>query len=1116
MAAYRKKLIEAALPLDAINAESAREKSIRHGHPSTLHLWWARRPLAACRAVLFASLVDDPAEPDAPPAYLAALDELPKPASLPLTWDSMTLAEQRRERLFTFIAKLVRWENSTNEYILATARNLIHLACEGNPPPVLDPFCGGGSIPLEAQRLGLEAHASDLNPVAVLITKALIEIPPKFAGRPPVNPEARRWKIEDRGGESHALQATGGVAEGDGPSAGDLPHGAGIAAGGTVRDSVPDDTRGRLDPGEHRRGLGERVGQGEGAVPGRGTGFAGGAGDAGHPVRADRLVSSREDSKDARDDDRGRQDADGHAPQPSLIAAVGPSYLSPTSSFSTSYRGAAGLAADVRYYGKWMRDEAERRIGHLYPKVTPPSPARGRGVGGEGLTVIAWLWARTVRCPNPACGAMMPLVRSFWLSTKPGRKAWVEPVVDPGQGAGQGRSGSPPVVRFTVKTGAGRPPDGTVNRRGATCIVCGAAVPFAHVRAEGKAGRMGAQLMAIVAEGERGRIYLPPDEEHERIATQAEPSWRPEAQLPRNPRDFKTPNYGMSTFADLFTPRQLVALTTFSDLVAEARERVLADARAAGLPDDGVPLTAGGTGATAYADAVAVYLAFALSRFADSGCALATWQSVGDKVAHAFARQALPMVWDFAEVNPFSNSTRNFLDAVQWVAESLDAVPAGPVARIWQGDATALQLDGTRCVMATDPPYYDNVGYADLSDFFYVWLRRALAPVFPDLFRTVLTPKTQELVATPYRFGGSKEGARRFFEEGLGRTFRTMRAAAHPDYPVTVFYAFKQAEEEDSENGNGGDAGAVAGNGTANGVASTGWETMLSGLIGAGFQITATWPMRTERGVRSNALGANALASSIVLACRPRPLDAPVATRAEFLRELAEAMRAVLPVLASGQVAPVDLAQASIGPGMAVYSKYRQVVRQDGRPVTVREALADINNAIASYRSERVSVFDGETRFCIDWYSQYGWAEGQYGDADNLARAYNVGPNAMERDGLLDAARGRVRLERPSAYPVGVAGLGERAFHGSAWEACLRLAVTLQQEGEAGAAALVRELGEGVAARARELAVWLYTIADGKKRTEDAFLFNALDASWAGIQEQVSVLGEREQQSRLL
>ncbi len=469
------------------------------------------------------------------------------------------------------------------------------------------------------------------------------------------------------------------------------------------------------------------------------------------------------------------------------------------------------------------------------------------------------------------------------------------------------------------------------------------------------------------------------------------------------------------------------------------------------------------------------------------------------------------MVWDFAEVNPFSNSTRNFLDAVEWVAESLPTVPSNPPARAQQADATALQLDGTPCVMSTDPPYYDNVGYADLSDFFYVWLRRALAPVFPDLFRTLLTPKTHELVATPYRFGGSKARAQRFFEEGLGQAFRNMRAVTHPDYPVTIFYAFKQAEAEADEGGNGADVGEVGANGPANGVASTGWETMLSGLIGAGFQITATWPMRTERGVRSNALGTNALASSIVLACRPRPEDAPVATRAEFLQELSRAMRAALPVLASGQVAPVDLAQAAIGPGMAVFSRYRQVLRQDGRPVTVREALADINRAIAAYRTERMTAFDGETRFCLDWYTQYGWADGPYGDADVLARAYNVAPGAMERDGLLTAARGRVRLLPADGYPVGAAALAERPFGGSAWEACLRLAITLRQAGEGEAAALALALGEGVANRARELAVWLYTVANDRRRAEDAYLFNALDASWAAIQEHMARQSEGRQ-----
>lgn len=529
----KKKLIEVALPLDDINRAAAKEKSIRHGHPSTLHLWWARRPLAACRAVLFASLVDDP-------------------SSAPTLTE--TEAEAERERLFELIRQLVPWENATNEAILTKARAEIRRCCGDDPPPVLDPFCGGGSIPLEAQRLGLAAHASDLNPVAVLITKALIEIPPKFAGRPPVNPGAR---------------------------------------GGT----------------------------------------GGGA----------------------------------------------------------ASRGAAGLAADVRSYGAWMRREAERRIGHLYPKARLPH-------GGEA-TVIAWLWARTVTCPNPACGAEMPLVASFWLSKKPGKKTWVEPIPVPGERR----------VRFEIRTGNGQAQPETVTRKGGRCVVCGASVPFAHIRAEGQAGRMSQQLMAIVAEGQRGRIYLPPDAEQEAAAASAQPEWRPEAALPRNPRDFKTPNYGLTTFADLFTPRQLVALTTFSDLVGAARARVLADAAAAGLSPDPTPLAAGGTGATAYADAVATYLGMISSKATIFLSAMARWRPGDDKSAPAFGRQAIPMVWDFADVNPFAGAGGDFTGIVDGSAKVISTLPADPAGYSNIGDAKLLSIDPRAKIVATDPPYYDNI-----------------------------------------------------------------------------------------------------------------------------------------------------------------------------------------------------------------------------------------------------------------------------------------------------------------------------------------------------------------------------------------------------------------------
>jgi putative DNA methylase len=528
--------------------------------------------------------------------------------------------------------------------------------------------------------------------------------------------------------------------------------------------------------------------------------------------------------------------------------------------------------------------------------------------------------------------------------------------------------------------------------------------------------------------------------------------------------------------------------------VGEAQEQVRQDTAGAGLIDDDVPLAEGGTGARAYGEAIGSCLGLAVDRMADRHSTLTRWDpnpsGYAPKIANTFSRQALPMVWDFTEGNPFSSSSGNLEDALGWIIKVLEFLHPGSAGEVLQHDITQ-SVGLFHAVVSTDPPYYDNIGYADLSDFFYVWLRRSLRGVYPELFSTLLAPKAQELVATPYRFGGSRQKAEAYFREGLGQAFAAIRRAQAGDYPMTVFYAFKQAES---------DAGASA----SDGAASTGWETMLSGLIDARFSVTGTWPMRSELANRMVASGTNALASSIVLVCRPRAEDAPTASRAEFLEDLGLAMRAALPLLASGQVAPVDLAQASIGPGMAAYSKYRAVIRQDGRKVTVREALQDINTAIASYRSERVSSFDPDTRFCVDWYDQHGYGDGPYGDADSLARTYNVAPEALRRAGLLTMGQGRLRLEQPAAYPVGVADLAERSFGGSAWEACLRLALTLRREGDVGAAALARELGEGAAARARELAVWLYTIADTKRRSDDALLFNDLDASWSGIQEQLA------------
>ena len=805
--APRKKLIEVALPLDAINAASSREKSIRHGHPSTLHLWWARRPLAAARAVIFAQMVDDPSE------YVDVLrsdpvkmrvaqrvlkkrlaervaqpeqaDTAPKP--IPTLED--ILAERERERLFAILEDLVRWENTTNEEVLDRARAEIwqswRRACArnaGHPragnlfdrhklPAFHDPFAGGGALPLEAQRLGLEAYASDLNPVAVLINKAMIEIPPKFAGRPPVHPEARD--------------------------------------------------------------------------------------------------------------------------EPALVAR--------------EWKGAQGLAEDVRRYGRWMRDEAENRIGHLYPKVEiTPDMVRERAdlkpYEGRELTVIAWLWARTVKSPNPAFADVdVPLVSTFMLSTKKGKEAYVEPVI-------QGR-------RYRLEVKAGPPSDAGGARLGTTagkrsafrCLMSGVPVSYEHIRSEGKAGRMGVRLMAVVAAGNRSRVYLAPSAVQEMLARKSPVSWKPDLQLPDNPRDFKTPNYGLMTYADLFTNRQLAALTTFSDLVHKARERVQRDAVTAGLADNNEPLRDGGIGATAYADAVAVYLALLISQIANHSSVICGWNNVNAQMRSVFARQAIPMVWDFAESNIFSQSSGSFENLFQRLLKAFGTLGNGQLGIAVHAEVNQ-QIVSKEKVLSTDPPYYDNIGYADLSDFFYVWLRRSLKSIFPELFSTLAVPKEDELVATPYRHGG-KEAAEAFFLDGMTRAMQKFADESHSNFPVTIFYAFKQSETKSNA-----------------GTASTGWETFLDAGIQSGFAITGTWPIRTEKQGRVISIKTNALASSIVLVCRRRPEDAPFATRREFLTALRVELPQALRLLQSGNIAPVDLAQAAIGPGMAVYTRYASVI----------------------------------------------------------------------------------------------------------------------------------------------------------------------------------------------
>jgi putative DNA methylase len=946
MTTYRKKLIEVALPLDAINAASAREKAIRQGHPSTLHLWWARRPLAAARAVIFAQMVDDPsAHPDLFPTEKKQ--------------------EKERERLFKIIEDLVKWENSTNEEVLERARTEIwqswrrtcaeyadhprakELFDRHKLPAFHDPFAGGGALPLEAQRLGLESHATDLNPVAVLINKAMIEIPPKFAGRPPVNPE------------------------------------------------------------------------------------------------------SRED--------------------PSLL--------------SERWRGAQGLAADIRYYGRWMRDEAEKRIGHLYPKVKVTAemaadrPDLKPHVGTQ-LTVIAWIWARTVKSPNPAfSGHSVPLASTFTLSTKTGKETYIEPLID-----AKG-------YRFTVRVGlldsSPTARSGTKLARGANfrCLLSGTPISGDYIKSEAIAGRMGARMMAVAVDGPRGRLYLPPTPEMETLAESATPPWQLEGELAKDIRAFTTLLYGMTRWSDLFTGRQLTALTTLANLAREVRAQIARDAECTRhvTSDDDRPLAAGGTGPRAYADAVGVYLAFGLSKQADLANNLCTWEPIAQCPRHLFGRQAIPIVWDFAEGNPLGNSSGAWSVCVEGLAGALEK--AFPM-EIGVGVGSAHQADaGTQDtsrskVVSTDPPYYDNVGYSDLSDFFYVWHRNALADVFPDLFQTVATPKTTELIASPYRHG-DKRRANDFFLSGMTEAMRRISLQAHDAFPVSIYYAFKQSE---------GDSVA--------GVASTGWETFLDAVIRADLSVTGTWPVRTENSSRLRGQTSNALASSIVLVCRPRLKTAKTVSRRDFITALRAELPAALAHLQHSNIAPVDLAQAAIGPGMAVYSQYARVLDADGSALTIRDALALINNTLDESLASQEGDFDVDSRWALAWFDEHGFDEGPYGIAETLSKAKNTSVDGMLEAGILTSRAGKVRLLAPDELPSAWDPEEDRRV--DIWEMLHHLIRVFEHAGETSASQLLAKYGSK-ADVVRELAYRLYTACERRKRAKEAGSYNALVQSWPEI-----------------
>lgn len=928
----KKKLIEVAIPLEAINAASAREKSIRHGHPSTLHLWWARRPLAACRAVLFAQLVDDPS---------SDLDKFP----------TAEAQEAERKRLFAIIEDLVKWENSTNEEVLERARAEIRKSCGGELPPVYDPFSGGGSIPLEAQRLGLPAYGSDLNPVAVMIGKAMIEIPPKFRDKKPI-----------------------------------------------------------------------------------------------HPGGKDRQF----------------------------------------------YRNAEGLAEDVRYYGEWIREKAWERIGHLYPQVDLP-----RHLGGGKATVVAWIWARTVPSPDPAFGGMpVPIASSFLLTPMKGKEAWIEPVVDK----------TTKTIIYKIRHGGtidelAKAKEGTKSGRGANfvCVLSGTAITPEYVKESGRAGRMGQALIAIVAEGKGGRYFVDASADHEAIAFSTKPSWKPETALPDDPRNFWTIDYGLTTFGSLFTDRQLVALNTFSDLIEEVRQKVEADAIESGMSSDGIDLRSGGIAAKAYSEAISVYLSFLISKLADKGSTLCTWdagpasnKSASGRSARVatvrvtFGRQSLPMTWDFAEVNFFSSS----VGALETVLKTLSTPiqyfpPQASVGSIIQHDAQTVDLPNG-AVISSDPPYYDNIGYSDLSDFFFCWLRPSLRKIFPDIFGLLATPKTEELVATPYRHAG-KGSAEAFFLAGMRSAIQNMVLKSSNKFPATIYYAFKQSEV------------------TQEGISSTGWATFLQAVIEAGYSVVGTWPVRTEMASRMIASGTNALANSVVLVCRKKESTAEVVTRAEFIRALKRELPPAISKLQAANIAPADMPQSAIGPGMGVFSRYKAVLESDDSPMSVKTALQLINRELDEYLGGIQGEFDADTRFAITWFEQNGNGKGDYGIADNLARARGISVDSVKHAGIVESAAGKVRILGRDELDNDWDPQEDR--HLTVWE-CLQHLVRLHEKGGISheTAVFLKKINTHAEA-VKDLAYCLYDISANKRKdAKEATAYNALIADWAELTRQAAAI----------
>jgi putative DNA methylase len=894
---YKRKLIEVSIPLDVINDASAYDKMPGIGaHPKGIHHWWARLPLPSARAILFASLVDDP-------------------SSNPEQFPTEEAQETERARLFDIIRKLCQKKIHTNQKVFEEANREILKHCDGKLPTVLDPFAGGGSIPLEGMRLGLPVQASDLNPVAVLINKAQLEILPQFANQVPINPEI----------------------------------------------------------------------------------------------------------------------------QPKIAL--------------TKWELGKGLAEDLRYYGKWINEEAKKRIGHHYPKAK---------IGNKEHHVIAWLWARTIKCPNPACGCEMPLVRSFILSSKKKPNFYSRPIIE------HTASGNK-ILGFEVLQGT---PEikGTVSRSGATCVCCNEPVKLDFVRSEGKAGRIGQALIAMVVDQQTGKTYTSPTAEQQNTALQAQPKWKPETKLPEKALGFRVQLYGLDEHWKLFSGRQLLGLSTLHDLIKEVGQQIIIDG-----------------GSSEYGIAITTLLVMIGDRMADFNSSLCTWNNSNEKVMHLFGRQAVPMIWDFGEANLLGDAVGAWKTCYEYIADCVEVILTNTSRpqNAKQFNASKYNFTNQSFIISTDPPYYDNIGYSDLSDFFYVWLRHGLLEQFPDLLGTVLVPKMEELVADDFRYGG-KEAAKSHFESGFKEAFQNFKKGLDPRFPLTVYYAFKQDEDEDSADEEE-DTKSI-------GISlTTGWETLLESLVSTGFQIVATWPIKASQNWRMRSMNSNALTSYIVLACRPRPENAASITRREYLQILKRELPQAIEVLQRSNLAPVDMAQATIGPGMGIFSRYEKIMEQDGTPMSVRTALSLINKTLGEILAEQEGDFDTETRWALAWFEQVEFAAGDFGDANALALAKNTAVNALVQAGIVKSGGGKVQLlTRSELSDTWDPASDNRVV---VWEMTQHLIKQLQEKGEMGAARLYKAIGPK-ADIARELAYHLFTICEKKGWAQEAQGYNSLVLSW--------------------